>query len=201
MCAAQMAERQIHPYYILSVLAHPVRIGAGFHPRVLQLLLFGQLGKGNLSLHELAHEGGGVRFHQGVEQRLLAGEIAVEGPGSHPGVLHDLPQGGALKPFVQELRQRSFLDFSRVAVVLSSIKQPPYNSAIKRRYTATVGSICQGENQKKPGAHAPDFVVKTVDRVLRWAGRSCCGGSRRVWRGCGAWRRWQVAGRPPRQGR
>ena len=92
MCAAQMAERQIHPYYILSVLAHPVRIGAGFHPRVLQLLLFGQLGKGDLSLHELAHEGGGVGLHQGVEQRLLAREIAVEGPGSHPGVLHDLPQ-------------------------------------------------------------------------------------------------------------
>ena len=54
MCAAQMAERHIHPYYILSVLAHPVQIGAGFHPRVFQLLLFGQLGKGNLSLHELA---------------------------------------------------------------------------------------------------------------------------------------------------
>ena len=97
---------------------------------MLRLLLLRQLGKGDLRLHELAHKGGGVGFHQGVEQRLLAGEIAVEGPGSHPGVLHDLPQGGALKPFVQELRQRSFLDFSRVAVVLSSIKQPPYNSAI-----------------------------------------------------------------------
>ena len=50
-------------------------------------------------------------LHQGVEQGLLAGEVAVKGPGSHSGVLYDLPQGGTLKSFIQELRQRSFLDF------------------------------------------------------------------------------------------
>ena len=41
--ALRTGEKQLHR---LSVLAHPVWIGAGFHPRVLQLLLFGQLGKG-----------------------------------------------------------------------------------------------------------------------------------------------------------
>ena len=78
---------------------------------MLRLLLFGQLGKGGLGLHKPAHEGGGVGLHQGVEQGLLAGEVAIESPGGHPGVLHDLPQGGPLKALVQKLRQRGFLDF------------------------------------------------------------------------------------------
>ena len=68
-------------------------------------------------------------LHQGVEQGLLAGEVAVKGPGSHSGVLYDLPQGGTLKSFIQELRQRSFLDF------FQSCSGPRYNTAD--------GSICQ----------------------------------------------------------
>ena len=76
---------------------------------MLWLLLLGQLGKGGLGLHELAHKGSGMGLHNGGEQGLLAGEVAVEGPGGHPGVLHDLPQGCPLKSFVKKFLHGSLL--------------------------------------------------------------------------------------------
>ena len=78
----------------------------------------------------LPMRGGGVGLHQGVEQGLLAGEIAVEGPCGHTGVLHYLPQGGPLKALVQELRSAASFIFSRVAVDFSSMESSPYNSVI-----------------------------------------------------------------------
>ena len=78
---------------------------------MIWLLLLRQFGKGGLGLHEPPHQSGRVRLHDGGKERLLAGEVAVEGPGGHPGILHDLPQGGPLEAFIQEFRHSGLLNF------------------------------------------------------------------------------------------
>ena len=67
---------------------------------MFRLLLLGHLGKGSLSLHEPAHQRGGVGLHDGGKERLFAGKIAVKCAGGDAGLLHNLPQGGTLKAFL-----------------------------------------------------------------------------------------------------
>ena len=86
-------------------------IGAGFLAHARWLVLLGQLGKGDLRRHEPAHQGGGMGFYDRGEQCLLAGKVTVKGAGGYPGLLHDLPQRGAVKALFGELLHRGFLDF------------------------------------------------------------------------------------------
>ena len=106
------AEQQLHRLPVgTDVIHHPVDTARRLHAHVLRLLLLRQLGEGGLGRHELPHEGGGMGLHDRGEQGLLAGKIAVEGAGGHPGILHDLPQGGPLEAFIQEFRHSGLLNF------------------------------------------------------------------------------------------
>ena len=67
-------------------------------------------------------------LHDRGEQGLLAGKIAVEGAGGHPGILHDLPQGGPLEAFIQEFRHSGLLNFSNVVTDVSSTGISPVTS-------------------------------------------------------------------------
>ena len=106
------AEQQLHRLPVgADIVHHPVHTSTGLQAHVLRLLLFRQLGKGSLCFHKAAHEGRGVGLHDGVEQGLLAGKVAVKGPSGHPGVLYNLPQGGSQKSLVQKFRQSRLLNF------------------------------------------------------------------------------------------
>ena len=71
-------------------------------------------------------------LHDRVEQGLLAGEVAVECPGGHPGIFHDLPQGGAQKALLQKLRQSGLLDLFQGGggIFLHVLPRPLYNIVI-----------------------------------------------------------------------
>ena len=109
--ALRTAEQELDGLRMLvHVVHHPVHTGGGLHPHVAGLFRLRQLGKGGLCLHEPAHDGGGVGLHNGGKQRLLAGEVAVKGPGGDAGVFHDLPQGGPPKALLQKLMNRRLLN-------------------------------------------------------------------------------------------
>ena len=109
---------------------------SGLYTHVLRLFLFRQIGKGGLGLHKTTHEHRSVRLYDGGEQGLLAGEVAVKGPGSDTGIFHDLPQGGAQKALLQELCQSGLLDlFQGGGGIFLHVLPPPsitslYNDAI-----------------------------------------------------------------------
>ncbi len=77
---------------------------------MFRLFFLGQIGKAGLGFHEPAHERGGMGFHQGGKQRLLAGKIAVKRPCGHACVLDNLPQRSAEEPFLRKLLQCGLLD-------------------------------------------------------------------------------------------
>ena len=102
--AVAAADQQLEPLPVaVHIVDHPVYAVPGFLPHMGRLLLLGELGKVRLGCHEPAHDSRRAGLHQGGEQGLLAGVVAVKGPGGHSSGLDDIPQGGSLEALFQEL--------------------------------------------------------------------------------------------------
>ena len=117
------------------------------------LLLLRKFGEGGLRLHKLFHQDGGVGLYNGGKQRLFVGEIPVERTGGHPGVLHDLPQGGPKKALVQKFRQSGLLDILQgggrfffhgvallIAVLHNNVIVRPVNQFVKSQRKISCGA-------------------------------------------------------------
>ena len=111
--ALRAADQQLTSVHMLiDVVHHPLGALRGFHTNMLRLFRLRQLREVLLGLHEAPHDGGGMGFHNGGEERLLAGKVTIKGTGGHSGVFDDLPQGGAEKALVQKFGDSRLLDFS-----------------------------------------------------------------------------------------